>query len=896
MLADRLEADYEAPVILCSFQVSSTPQVPNPSTTLAVSLLHHVLRAVDNLHDPSSGYPSVLNDLYELTRAHPHGPQTCPSKKLWSICSKALRLLPQDFPCFLIIDALDACRFDETPTLEEFVGTLERVSRSSSLRIAIFSRPQPDLSRFTLPDLRISIEETLVAGDILRFSSSKFDSLGISATYKEVILQQIAMRSKGCILWAKVFLKHLSEPCSDDVFLERVYRSPPGLWAIYDQTIQDVAGSMDDSQTSLRRNLFVLMCEAQELLSLNQIASILSLGRFNDPKEVIAQIGRPLLSIAGERVSFVHCSVKEYLTDQNRCPQTGRGLLVFAKSVQSHSRLAEECLKCLHEPEYGLKGRIGQIIHRNFGSGTLVEEDMVQSSSQGISYEYAWKYWGFHLTKISDPEAKLLNLLQTFLHELQFAYWSEYSLYRLDGNFSKIGVMAFDLRKWHRQLPEGKKPLTKIDDYFDAPYRRLVRAFEKSEDEDRELPYLALMRLGSYFINLGMGDKAIPVLDMVAKGLDDLLGSTHPLTLRSKTDRAVLYLQKGKFIEANRDFAEIARIEERELGMVDNTELYKTLLCRGGAELLLNRYDQSLATQKKAALGFLRLSGPEDSQYLSARMWYCYVLIEMGKLNPSLNILSCVFQKRREQYGDGDVFAATAQQCIGDVQRKQGRPSESLANLREALATRKAAGLSGIWVMDTAIALLIALRDFGMREDARATLRDLDREGDVGRHFDRYCQVEHLRALLGYDDGKRRDAINLLRGLLIDAEREQYNRALMWIMLDLAIMLRARGKDGDREEAEANFHNILVDLERHVETENTFEEGSSGGWPGGGLEPDPPRLLLLAEQALTLVRNREFGNLEALFVAEKVDWARPKDLWLSYGAPAADTAWMKGPV
>lgn len=153
--------------------------------------------------------------------------------------------------------------------------------------------------------------------------------------------------------------------------------------------------------------------------------------------------------------------------------------------------------------------------------------------------------------------------------------------------------------------------------------------------------------------------------------------------------------------------------------------------------------------------------------------------------------------------------------------------------------------------------------------------------------FDRFCQVTHLRALLLSDIGKRNEAITLLQGLLVNADRDQYNRALLWAIVDLAILLRARREGGDNEQAESNFDSILVDLSRNFDDkEFTF----------GYDEPDPPRLLKLAEKALTLVRTRKFNEVKELFEVQNVSWARPEDLWIPYGGPTADTAWIKGPL
>ena len=186
--------------------------------------------------------------------------------------------------------------------------------------------------------------------------------------------------------------------------------------------------------------------------------------------------------------------------------------------------------------------------------------------------------------------------------------------------------------------------------------------------------------------------------------------------------------------------------------------------------------------------------------------------------------------------------------------------------------------------MDAAISLVVAYRDFDMPQDAYSMLEKLDKEGETHNHFDRHCQVIHLRALLQLDEGNLDEAIDTLQGLLIQTDRECYSWPLMWVMIDLALLLRKRNKDGDKEQAAINFNNILVDS-RHEDATDVGPEP----------DPDPPRLLRLAEEALLLVRNRELPKLKELFETEKVRWYRPKDIFVIFGAPAADTAWMRGP-
>jgi len=136
--------------------------------------------------------------------------------------------------------------------------------------------------------------------------------------------------------------------------------------------------------------------------------------------------------------------------------------------------------------------------------------------------------------------------------------------------------------------------------------------------------------------------------------------------------------------------------------------------------------------------------------------------------------------------------------------------------------------------------------------------------------FERYCQVAHLKGLLLAQGGFIDVAIHLLQNTVTQAEGDQNNRALLWIRLDLATLLRRRDAEGDRDQASANFDNIVKNI--------------SGDYdPGFPDDPDPPRLLAAAEKALRLVRARKHAEARRELDLEQVDWRRPSDFWLWVG-------------
>ena len=889
-LARQLQGDEKKFVLSYSFQKLSGPQRSNLSA-FAASVLARLIRTSKR---PYQG--PVLDMLHDLVKTYPNGPQSSSFRKLWPVVVEILKSGEHDRNIFLIIDALDECQF-ETPnsTTLEFLSELQKLLDNHSVRVAIFSRPTFDLRDFTDACESIRIDQGLNTDDIQLYVSSVLKGSPIPPDFREAIQKQVLSRAEGTFLWARAYMEHLSQPCDDDTFMERLHHSPRELWEFLDKLTREQSSRMSDNDKVLRQSLFEILCGAVEPLDQGAVAKWLGIGRYN----VLARIGGPLVEVRHDKVRFIHLAVEEWATDASRLPLRSPQDMVFVGSQIPHARLAKESLVTLIRSEYGSKWKIGQYLHHNFPAFKKVDsrQEVVRESAE---YTYAAQYWKHHLIHVLDPDQDLLKLFNEFLHAFQFAHWSEYVLYDKKNDLATIHSTYYDLKTWLQQLPKDKKGGIDIDSYFSRPYSLLIEAYKGDLSEDRELPWLASISLARYLIDIGVAERAIAVLVETTEALTKLLGPRNPLTMQAMSYRAVLYLQEGKFREANKDFADLVRTQEEDPGP-NNTELFKNLLYRGVTENLMNRPHEAIVSIDKAALMFLKRFGPDDIRYQNTQVSLSDALVQLGKLERALIIESRLLEKRWKVYGRGDIFASRVQYSIGDMYRKQGRQSESLDYLGESLATRrKAYPISVIWSLDVAISLLIARRDFGLRKEALSLLSDIDDNAKLDPNspkwrllYPRYCQVNHLRALLYCDDGRRNDAISLLQALLINADRELYNRALMWIIIDLAVLLRARGKPGDKEQAEANFNHVV--RTRSGDGKYAKEGGSAETDLIREAEPDPPRLLRLAERALLFVRARKFDDLEKLFDEENLEWFRSEDLWITYGSPAADTAWMKRP-
>ncbi|KAK4158984.1 hypothetical protein QBC43DRAFT_294481 [Cladorrhinum sp. PSN259] len=865
----------------------------------------------------------ILDKLEEMRNGSNAGPSEGSFADIWAIVLDAFEtfVARSDQRVFIVVDALDQYEF-KPASAKRFLTDLSSLPcRWPNIRVAVATRPRAEFSAFAEGSLRISLTAELLAPDIELFASAKFDELGILPEFKEVTMCKVRQTSQGSFLYVSIFLEYMSPPLEKKAFLERLHNCPPAINEIYERMLEEPLSTLEskaDPQgfAERRETMLKLICaakDAEQTLTTFDLARTLELGGY-DAKEWVMRYCQPLVSVEGHRVRLIHSSVAEFLTAESRRPPPG-GSIVGTRPVwftlgDAHTKLALECLNTLLAQKYSSAGRIGQLLHHNFEQsvkkrdGSLHFENLDES---GISLDYAAQNWDFHLLASKEPPALLLSLTNQFLHSFNFVFWAEWSVNRRSGSISRASAVRAALMNWK---PSKGADIVIISDYFVAPYQTLSSYYRDDSSSDKVLQYLPLMRLGRYYVNIGMADAATPLRKQVCQGLTKVLGDKHPLTLQARSDLALSLTLDGEYEAARTELEGLVRIMKVILGQ-DSAELYRTMVSLGEAELYTNRYEKSAETQRQAAVGFARLAGVDSKPYLTAMLWVAYPYVQLGnsKLKEAEEIFRDVWNKRKNGYGEQDLFAASTEFSLGGIYRRLGLKGDdqakerSIEMLEHAFAVWKRAGygLDVMWGLDPAIGLLLAYRDFGRIEKAKELLEAIENEAGLkkpqsgkSKMFGRYCQVTHVKALMMWEDGECDQAVNLLQGLVIKTDRKRYHRALLWIIVDLAQMLRLRGKEGDEQLAESYFDHILVDVTAVIFQDGKSDEISNDG-DTGDPEPDPPRLLKLAQTALTLTREAKFEEVAKLFRDEKIRWFRERDFWLWFGGPPADTAWMKPP-
>ncbi|KAI1170940.1 hypothetical protein F4777DRAFT_591564 [Nemania sp. FL0916] len=779
----------ESKTLLYRFQrsASSTQSTPVTFTTF---LIYHLL---ENWTKPCLDN-GIYDKLQRLRTQFPIGPQKCPFKALWAVAASLLQTFERQFN--LIIDAMDECLFDDSglPTVSVFLETLSKLTRETRNKAIIFSRPEPMFIVAVESSLSIFMTKDLLLPDIMTFARRRYEELNLPNSEMNATLELVRSSSHGSFRWADLFLHHLGQSIQVTDFQTRMHNLPPSLGELY-------------------RNPDELECQRGLTI---EIADIFLLQE-NRADAIISKLCTPL-------------AIREFFEQYHQANDNTLGISFF----DSHSFLAEKCLACLSNRRYADLSHIGSFLVANHDEKARVDYDARPPANS--FYDYAYRFWDYHLIQTQNPSKSLLQQANEFLKSLQFTYWSQCSQRDCGQLVRVLGALSLEDQK-----------LIELDKYFERPYSLLSTALESRKGD------------GFYFI-VTRPKEATAVREEVFVGLQSLLGSRHHLTLQAKADVAYSRLYAGKMRVSRRIYAEVVDIQREVLG--EHSSLFLNTL----------NFMAATITWTKASAGLLAVLGPDSWQYLSAQLWYARGATYLGQLDLALQILQSVAQKRRELFGAGDKFLSAVQMNVGEIQLLLGQHKESIATLLHVLKQRREAyPIMHGFRLDAEITLATAYQTAGMNDMALTIIHEIE-EGvcDLKSQFQRYCQVTHLKGLLLVEGGSLNEAIHLLHSTVIQAEEDQFNRALLWIRLDLATLLRRRDIECDRAEASILFDNIVKDI-------------SGDNEPGFPDEPDPPRLLAAAERVLRLVKSRKYAEARQELESECLDWRRPSDFWLWVG-------------
>jgi tetratricopeptide (TPR) repeat protein len=848
-------------IVTHAFQSNVSTQ-KRDRASLAISILSQLLPPC---YPVSSFQKEIFAQLLPSYNQYKSRFEDCPFEQLWPHCVTLLQS-QEDF--ILIIDALDECRFDHRGQAKEILESLTQVLDCTGGKAVIFSRPNDMFgvgtsSKIHINEIRITEQDTLP--EITAFCNSASAKLDLPEEMKLRVASR-AKRHADSFLWPAQFLQEFTKTRKMSTLQKILEEYPSDIWSVYTRIWKDRLSKLDEEDKSICRDIFLMLLGARREFDVTELEDALHLIPDSGTAQfIISQHCQPLVEVLDGGVRLSHASVRDFLLNEGI---SGGGLSMS----EPDATLARKCLEFLLKDIYASKDRIGQRLRKNIEVGGSA------NNQEKSFYEYAARYWYIHLTALLPPTQSLLELAGRFLRSLQFAYWAEYSITDM-GDFEAIRSTEITLTVWLQRLPHNDRPLLHLDDYFETPYKNLSREFEENQG-DKVLQWMALIQLGFYYFDKGRMTEMADVRKNVATGLTQLLGRRNPLTLRALSDAAYTFLFNNELHKARRLYAGVAADQREVVGESDPSP-YFTLVYQSQAEHLMLDSSAALSTLTDSLAGFIRTTGPQSNGSLIAQLWYAVANASAGQIEQAIKMMEFVRDKRREQYGPEDSFGIATQIFMGDLYRKLGDEEKALENIEPALRFRRGFWpISHFMTLDTALILAITYRDFGNDDEAAEIIQELEEHArlDCDQNFVRACQVKHLRALLLFEDGNLNQPIRLLETLLIETNEAHNNRALQWVRLDLAYMLRYRGGEGDEGLASSLFHGIVTDQTHDPDD-----------------EPDPPRWLEAAEGALKLLRLGNTQGAKDLLEKEKLHWAREETLWMWLGVPAADTGWMRLP-
>jgi len=881
--------------VLANYLYENWPTA-NPSPSSRLTLFYRFHRSASSVLSTPTSFASFLilqmlqnptwrpiaatragQQLQHLAGQFPHGPQYCAFKSIWAVVAPLLKESGLGHRPTIIIDALDECSFDGGSLIPGPTGFLDLL-QATGCRLAIFTRPEPVIvaaarGRNTLD---ISLDKELLLPDVETFARSRCQQLGLGSADSDWVVDMVRTQSHGSFRWADLSLGYY--------FAHPVYSLPskgltlpPTVGDFYRQSLLDGARTLGPDELECRRGLLTLAFQAQRPLKTAEVADAMSLwpGRVDG---AISRLCSPLASSHGGFLHLSHPSVREFLE------QSSDDGIFGMSAAESHNFLAERCLACLNREQYRELAPIRSYLLASYHEDAAVDADA--EPRQDIFYEYASTYWHYHLVRTEqEPSERVLQQASRFLASLQFVYWCEVSRRRYGGKLVGVNGVLAALSTWHKPLSPSQQQQLPLDGFLEEPYTLAATALEPSlgegpgnDDHDACLPWLARMCLGDFYFIRSHFAQVATTRRAVFAGLQACLGPQHPLTLTAKSGVAYISIYSGKMRVANRMYREIAT-SQRQVAGERSCRFLEALLYQGQSEMYMTDYAAAGMTFAQLSAGALTVLGPDDWRYLAGRWWYAQTSALAGQLEQALETCQFVMQQRYRLFGRRDSFGLVVQITVAEMQlllRPVDGHVEAVPLLEEAVEWRRDVyAPSNIARIDTELALATGYRAAG-RHDAARKLADEIEQGAGGSEyllqsqFERHCQLCHLRGLLLADAGAVDTAIRLLQDKVTQAEEDQNNRALLWIRLDLATLLRRRGRQGDRDQAAANFDSLVRDVSGHCDS-------------GFFSEPDPPRLLEVAERALMLLRAREHVQARGLLDAEGLEWRRPEDLWLWWG-------------
>ena len=702
----------------------------------------------------------------------------------------------------LVIDALDEC--DDVANEEYLLERLCALGSRPRSRVILLSRYHARFEGPLAGAEKLSMDPYYLTADIMYYSSRVIGRAARLQPLREEILAKIEKSSQGMFLWTRLMLEDLSQARNINDQTRRLAGFPRGLDNVYTDFLARGTASMSAEELQIRQEILTVLVGTRRPLKVHEVSYALALKAscqldekdlLFDPRDEITRLCWPLTTLDGENVQLMHMSVKDFLLKLAPAYIAARRTPTLTVEA-SNEYLATKCLSMLNQAECQSLVRIAKFMRLNVDPYTATNPDSTSCYNNTTFYEYACLNWQHHLTGVSDPKTILLRQIQHFLQGSQFVYWSEV-LYHTTAqtDMGPIVQVRALLLPWLALLPPASREWVLQDTFFQAPYKAIRNRFDLDDRQEYQtLPHLCVFRLGEYSNIAGsLPGATIDLYKTLVNDLKGQFGQEHLLTMKATHLLAVELLANDNHKEAEALLSKNKALQRRVIGE-NGLEYLKSLEYAGLVAFYLTRFDKSIRYQEEAHAGLLRLFGSSNKEVFLSKMYWGWTLEAQRRLDEALILFENVWETWGQVMGPENPLSMSAQCSMGAVYRKQKRYEEAKKHLTENFQNRQRIYTLNVEVtVDSGLQLALLHREMGTLDEAEALLDLVSQPGIADQWFERVCQVAHLRALVCTARQKTTAACRILRDILAVAAskgREANNRALLWIRLLLADLLR----------------------------------------------------------------------------------------------------------
>ncbi|CAN9416607.1 unnamed protein product [Alternaria alternata] len=791
--------------------------------------------------------------------------EACPFDKLWTVVQSIYDDIP---PFTLIIDALDECYATEDAT--NLVRKLMHMSHLPQARVIIFSRHHASLQIMLSECAQIEMNESTIRSDINLFIEREVHRTPRIRVPVSEIIERADTAARGMFLWAKLMLQYVQQASTTNMQRSRLRKFPVGLTKVYDQILSEAGTKMEPDQCLDRKRIFMLLVAATSPLLAMDIAIALALDAADmhphaddlliDAEETIGALCWPFTKTVGGRVQFVHYSMQEhFLMETTSTSSQGSATPLRFSSQECNNYMALACMfRLINEEARSIKV-IEPLLRKRFG-----DQDSAASPNSlpchWPFYQYAVDNWYVHVVKSANTFS-LLQHVSRFLKGLDFIAWVE-EFHTGKRNMGAVVEVQATLSSWHAGLREKQRDLIPISGFMEKPFKDFC-ALESVLKNTPEITYMAMHRLGLY-------QNTSELCSIVAKGFSATLGHNNPLTLKCITrwciERIIAPTRQLPADEAL--LMQTMSLQLQILGP-ESPDSYYTQQIAGLAMYYRAHFPGALLHLGQSCDGLLRTLGPDAEYYQHSRLYYAHALTGLERFEDATYIYEKIWRHCAQLHGSQHPLCSMTRCNLGLVYRKLRNYRLAEEHLVASLAERQRMFRNHAVIFDSYIQIALLHRDQQDADAARAYL-DLAEAELSGLGFERYVQVEHMRALLCLDSGDRVYACVVLEALLTEGTKHPRNRNILWAHLTLAGLLRERGYN---QKASSLFTKLAEQAAAGVRSR---ERGSA--------KAD----LATAEKALRMARDGGLEAAEAELRRHNLQWRSPEAFWIIFGGPAAD--------